>query len=76
MSVIRLKTVVLGDGRARGRRVDVETHADELSLPVDPSDRFGAWMIYRPSGRKDADGLEVWIEHVDSGWADTAPADL
>jgi hypothetical protein len=74
--VIKLKTVVLGNGRAQGRRVEVESHADELSLPVDPSDRFGAWMVYRPSGRKAADGFEVWCEHVDSGWAETASVDL
>ena len=74
--MIKLKTVVLGDGRAQGRRVEVETHADELSLPVDPSDRFGSWRIYRPSGRRDEDGLEVWCEDFDSGWSDTAPASL
>ena len=72
MANSKLKIVVLGDGRAQGQLIEVETHADELNLPVDPSDRFGAWLVYRPSGRNNEAGLEVWCEHIDSGWADTA----
>jgi len=68
------KTIVLGDGRARGRLVEVASHADELTLPFDPSDRFGACVTYRPSGRRDDLGYEVWCEHTEPDWADTAPA--
>ena len=76
MGTGKLKVVVLGDGHAQGKLVDIETHADELSLPLDPADRFGAWVVYRPSGRHNESGLEVWCEHVDSGWADTATVNL
>jgi hypothetical protein len=48
----------------------------ELALPVDADDRFGAWIVYRPSGEHNAEGLEVWSESIESEWPETAPADL
>jgi hypothetical protein len=69
------KTVTLDGGHAHGRHVVVSEDATQLTLPVDPDDRFGTWTVYRPSGERSADGLEIWREYLESRWLDTAPAD-
>jgi hypothetical protein len=70
------KTIELRDGPARGRRVAIRDSDTELTLPVNPDDRFGSWIVYRPSGECNAEGLELWSEYLESEWPETVPTDL
>jgi hypothetical protein len=70
------KMIELRDGPAGGRRVAVRHGDTELTLPVNADDRFSAWIVYRPSGEHNAEGLELWSEYLESEWPETAPADL
>ena len=70
------KTIELCDGPARGRRVAVRDSDTELTLPVNPDDRFSAWTVYRPSGESNAEGFELWSEYLESEWLESVPADL
>ena len=70
------KTVELRGGPLDGRRVTVSTDATQASLPIDSSDRFSAWTVYRPTSERSSDGHEVWTEYVESQWGDTGLANL
>ena len=70
------KTVELRGGPLDGRRVTVSADATQASLPVDSSDRFSAWAVYRPTSERSSDGHEVWTEYVESQWGDTGLTNL
>jgi hypothetical protein len=65
------KTVELRSGPLNGRRATVAADATQLSLPVDGNDKFSAWVLYRPTSDRCADGTELWEEYIESQWGDT-----
>ena len=69
-----IKTIELRDGPLCGKRVTILSGDAQATLPVNASDLFGPWAVYRPSAERCADGTEIWTEDVESQWKDTGPA--
>jgi hypothetical protein len=71
-----LKTVELRGGALHGKRATAPVDATQLNLPVDGNDKFTAWIVYRHTSDRCADGTEVWEEYIESQWGDTGLTDL
>ena len=71
-----IKTIELRNGPLCGQRVKVPSGDSQATLPVNAADMFGAWVVYRPSLEKCADGTEIWDKYVESGFGDTGLAGL
>lgn len=65
------KTIELRGGHASGKRVSIPLGFTELTIQVDSADKFSAWVVYRPTSERCADGVEIWDEHVDTTWGDS-----
>jgi hypothetical protein len=65
------KTVELRGGHLNGRRVSVPAGFTELTLQVNSADKFSAWLVYRPTPERCADGAEIWDEYVETNWGDS-----
>jgi len=60
------KTIELRGGPAHGKRVQIHPEHTQTTLPANSADRFGAWVTYRPTQERCADGTETWAESVES----------
>jgi hypothetical protein len=65
------KTIELRGGRANGRRVSVQAGFTQVTVQVNSADKFSAWIIYRPTSERGADGVEIWSEYIESSWGNT-----
>ena len=65
------KTIELRGGHASGRRVSIPLGFTELTIQVDAADKFSAWIVYRPTRERAADGIEIWDEYVETNWGDS-----
>jgi hypothetical protein len=59
-----------------GRRIVVPGGNAQVSLPANGADKFSAWVVYRPTSERCADGIEIRTEYVESKWGDTGLTDL
>ena len=55
-----IRTIELRGGPADGTRVAIAYGLDEATVPVNSTDKFGAWVVYRPTSERCADGTEIW----------------
>ena len=65
------KTIELRGGPANGRRVSVQLGFTQLTVQVNSKDKFSAWIVYRPTSERYADGVEIWDEYVETKWGDS-----
>ena len=65
------KTIELRGGHANGRRVSVQLGIKQLTVQVNSADKFSAWVVYRPTLDRCADGVEIWSEYVETSWGDS-----
>jgi hypothetical protein len=70
------KTIELRGGPLNGRRTEVPAGNTQVVLQADASDKFSAWVIYRPTSERCADGTEIWSEYIESQWGGTGLTDL
>ena len=70
------KAIELRGGPLKSKRTDVPAGNTQVSLPVNGADKFSAWVVYRPTSERCADGIEIWAEYVESKWGDTGLTDL
>ena len=76
MNAKGIKTIELRGGPAGGRRVTIAEEHEETTLPVDDGEKFGAWVVYRPTSQRCADGTEIWDQHIQCESGDTGLGDL
>jgi hypothetical protein len=65
------KTIELRGGHADGRRVSVQLGFTQITVQVNSADKFSAWIIYRPTSERCADGVEIWSEYAETNWGDS-----
>ena len=65
------KTIELRGGHANGRRVTIQAAFTQLTVQVNSADKFSAWITYRPTSERCADGVEIWSEYVETSWGDS-----
>jgi hypothetical protein len=66
-----IKTIELRGGPANGKRITIAYGHEEAMVPMNSADRFGAWVAYRPTSLRCADGTEIWDQHIESKFGDT-----
>ena len=66
MTVDGEKTIELRGGPLNGHRAKVPASNTQVSLPVNPTDKYCAWAVYRPTTDRSFEGHEVWNEYVES----------
>jgi hypothetical protein len=71
-----IKTIELRGGPANGKRITIAYGLEEATIPVDGADKFGAWVVYRPTSERCADGTEIWDQHFEWAFGDTGLGDL
>jgi hypothetical protein len=76
MTAANEKSIELRGGPLDGHCATVPMEATQASFQVDSSDKFSAWVVYRPTPDQAGSGAERWVEYVESQWGDTGLADL
>ena len=53
------------------QRITIAYGHEKAMVPVNGADKFGAWVAYRPTSQRCADGTEIWDQHIESEFGET-----